>query len=649
MDRGWVRSHFSFWILTASISLSGCFEGGKVTLQNSPFYSGPLFSGPQGSQTASYAEFRQVIQSKCIFCHDSSVNGNFIVLDESGWLLSNYVVPGDPAQSKIYNHLQGVDVDTGPKNMPRGLPPLSLQERQIVKGYILGLAGKKPNCNPVPPPAPRASLLNRREFNFAILDLLGLAGNHSDFFPSRPPDSLGYDHHGSPFLYDPVFTEKLYDKLEWLLDALFADTVASQPWTRCGTSDYQSAACFDSLVRQLGLRAWRRPLTSTESTEIQTVANKQTAALARLKTAYLRILMAPEFLFKLEPTEGQIGIRNLTHYEIASRLSFLIWSSVPDTTLLDLAAQSRLRDPAVLQQQVTRMMNDPKGNRWVDALTDQWLKLGTFAQIQADPNQFPNFPSTLKQSMLGETRTFLRDWVKNRPVADLITSKDSFLNDEMAAFYGLSSTGLNGSFQKTNLPSTTKRRGFLTQGTALMLSYRGQQHKPVLRGNYILSQIMCDQPNGVVPPGAINESSTLPPNPTFKQILIAHRSNPNCAGCHISMDAIGLAFDHFDGIGKVRANYGPSYQFQPIDTAESLYGKSFQSSYDAVDILANSDLFYRCAGKFLYGYVYQAPESNDQKCAVHQMGTQMKSNAWTVTDTVRSMVSQPQFIQRRSE
>src|SRR5690606_23108140 len=143
--------------------------------------------------------------------------------------------------------------------------------------------------------------------------------------------------------------------------------------------------------------------------------------------------------------------------------------------------------------------------------------------------------------------------------------------------------------------ASSYRRGLLSQGSILTLTYKGtHDSKPVSRGNYVLGKILCDAPKGAIPPNPELDESQLPPNYTFKDILALHRKNPDCAGCHRTMDPIGLAFDHFDGTGKFRRNYSATYKNLPVDTSESIYEKPFNSSYDMMEIFASSDKFYQC-------------------------------------------------------
>src|SRR5690606_25662216 len=136
--------------------------------------------------------------------------------------------------------------------------------------------------------------------------------------------------------------------------------------------------------------------------------------------------------------------------------------------------------------QVTRMLADVKGVRFVDAFTDQWLKLETVDDVVPNATQFPNFKTTLKQSMRNESRHFLRDVLRSKPISELITANYSYLNDELAAFYGIPVSGANSSFVKVTLPASSKRRGFLSQGAPLLLTFQGEQHRPVVRGAYVL-------------------------------------------------------------------------------------------------------------------------------------------------------------------
>jgi hypothetical protein len=267
----------------------------------------------------------------------------------------------------------------------------------------------------------------------------------------------------------------------------------------------------------------------------------------------LRLILAnPKFIFRTEtaPAKGNARVSDI---ELASRLSFFLWSSIPDDTLLTLAAQNRLSQPAVLDAQVKRMLNDPKAHALVENWASQWLMLRNLKGHVPTPGDFPNFDNELRQAFRTETEMFVESVIReDRSVLDLLNADYTFVNERLARHYGI--PNIYGSHFRRVTLKNEERRGLLGQGSILTVTSYPNRTSPVLRGKYILENILGTPPPAPpanVPALSDNEAGHEPKS--LRERLELHRASPACASCHRVMDPLGFALENFDGIGAWRA------------------------------------------------------------------------------------------------
>jgi hypothetical protein len=252
----------------------------------------------------------------------------------------------------------------------------------------------------------------------------------------------------------------------------------------------------------------------------------------------------------------------ISDLELASRLSFFIWSSIPDDELLDVAAAGRLKDPKVLEQQVRRMLVDPRSESLVTNFAAQWLYLRDIAAKQPDEILFADFDETLRTAMQRETELFIGSVFKeNRSVLDLLTANYTFLNERLARHYGV--PNIKGSyFRRVTFPDGSVRGGLLGQGSVLTITSYSTRTSPVLRGKWVLENLLSAAPPPPPPDVPSLRTETAPGKPlTLRDAMVQHRAAPACAGCHARMDPIGFAMENFDAVGRWRERDGQ----QPID------------------------------------------------------------------------------------
>ena len=261
-------------------------------------------------------------------------------------------------------------------------------------------------------------------------------------------------------------------------------------------------------------------------------------------------------------------VRRLTNHELASRLSFFLWSSIPDDALLDLADRGTLATPAVLDAQVRRMLADPRAETLTTNFASQWLLIRNLATVRPGENYALNWDETLRLSMKRETELFLDSIVReNRPAIEMLTADYTFLNERLARHYAI--TGVQGShFRRVALPAESPRRGLLGHGSILTVTSPAIRTSPVIRGKWVLNNILGAPPPDP-PPNvpALSEQRTQTRAPTMRERMAQHRNNPACSACHTMIDPAGFALENFDATGKWRI---VDESFNPIDATGAL-------------------------------------------------------------------------------
>src|SRR5688572_3366044 len=313
-------------------------------------------------------------------------------------------------------------------------------------------------------------------------------------------------------------------------------------------------ACARTILSGLARRAYRRPVTEEDMTPIMGLyaeGRKKGTFDTGIEQGLRLILASPKFLFRTEAAPAR-GTARVTDLELASRLSFFLWSSIPDETLLTLAAQNRLNQPAVLEQQVKRMLADPKSRALVDNFASQWLMLRNLKGHIPTPGDFPNFDNELRQAFRQETELFVQSIMReDRSVLDMLTADYTFMNERLARHYGIQN--VYGSYFRKVVLKNDERRGLLGQGSVLTVTSYPNRTSPVLRGKYILENILGTPPPA--PPPNVPDLKENQPGEEAKSLrarLEMHRATPTCATCHRVMDPLGLALENFDGIGQWR-------------------------------------------------------------------------------------------------
>ena len=322
-------------------------------------------------------------------------------------------------------------------------------------------------------------------------------------------------------------------------------------------------ACADEILGSLARRAYRRPINEVDLSVLRDfyVAGREDGSFDMgIQRALEMILVDPEFLFRIERDPNGIAPRTaywVSDLELASRLSFFLWSSVPDDELLEVAESGRLRDESVLEEQVERMLADDRSRVLVTSFASQWLSLRRMRSVTPDVKAFPAFDDNLRDDLVRETELFVESQLReDRSVVDLLTADYTFINERLARHYGIEN--VYGSRFRRVQWNDDRRRGLLGQGSILTVTSHATRTSPVVRGKWILENIL-----GTPPPPPPPDVPPLPDREdtgvvqSIRERMEEHRANPVCANCHSRMDPLGFALEHFDAIGKWREN-GPS-------------------------------------------------------------------------------------------
>lgn len=372
-------------------------------------------------------------------------------------------------------------------------------------------------------------------------------------------------------------------------------TVVRGNSTTGSACDIQTEACGEQVIKNVARRAFGKPLSGEEETELVTIYRNALASegnVGALKIALQGVLMSPQFLFEYVSAESANNGERLHGYTIAKRLAALIWSSVPDDILIDAAVAGELDKTDGIHQQVERMVASPKAQGLVDEFAEQWLKLRLYDGHQPDANIFASFTPAVRQAMREESTLFFEDYLSNGlSVKSMVNPDFTFLNDRLADHYEIPRP--NSSVMTRVERSGDQRRGLLELGAWLTAESNADDSSIIKRGQWVLDHITCTP----APPPPAGVDTDLPSGQfdTKEQRLAAHRANAVCAVCHDSIDPAGLPFEHFNGVGAPQIS-------TVVATGGLPDGTEFNDSRELAEKLETSETFANCFTKKFYSY-----------------------------------------------
>ena len=493
----------------------------------------------------------------------------------------------------------------------------------MVVGCTAQISGE-PDSGDNPPAAPpngtdpgRIAIhrLNNLEYANTIRDLVGVTVDTSNFF-SQDGKGDSFDNIASEFVVNDSQYQDFYNAAVDASERAFADPIAAGRILTCVPASATDTACFKTILQSWGLKAWRRPLSEKEIADLtklgtDAITGGETPA-GGVKQVVRTMLVSPYFLYRIEldPDPSSTKPHPLTGYELASRLSYLHWSSMPDVTLFNLAASGEITKDATLTGQVDRMLADDKGQAFVSRFAGQWLGMDKLLTHNVFATAFPKFTDPVKQAMYKEGLLYFRDFLLGSSrMKDFFTAKVNFVDGTLAGIYGVQ--GITGDTPERLTNVSPNREGFMGLASFLTLSSNEYRTAPTLRGKWVQENLLCQTipmpPNAAV---AKLEDSADPKAVMMAQTeniamrLAAHRTMPDCAACHSILDPIGLGLENYDGIGVYRTTYANGDE---IDASGTFDMKTFSGLDELARILSNPQDKYlgeltECATKKLMIY-----------------------------------------------
>ena len=416
----------------------------------------------------------------------------------------------------------------------------------------------------------------------------------------------------------------------------------------------EEETCGKQILSNFARRAYRRPVTDADlQIPLKLYREAQGAGFeAGIERGLRALLISPEFLFRVEQDPPNIA-RNtayrLMDLELASRLSFFLWSSVPDDELLNLAIGGRLKDPAVLEKQVSRMLSDARAEALVNNFADQWLYLRNLQSIIPDARAFPDFDDNLRQAMRRETELFFESIMReNRSVLDLLSANYTFVNERLAKHYGIPNV-YDSYFRRVTFDRNSVRGGLLGQASILTVTSYADRTSPVIRGKWVLTNILGSPPPP--PPGNVpplkNDGAATGKALTMRERMAAHRVNQPCASCHRLMDPVGFALENYDAVGRWRT----ADQDTPIDASGNLPdGSQFVGVAGLRQaLLSRPELFVTTLTEKLLTYSLGRGLESYDGAAVRKIVRNARNDDYRFSALILEIVNSTPFQMRRSQ
>lgn len=566
---------------------------------------------------------------------------------------------------------------------------------------------RSPSLALCPPsaPTPIAPQVIRRltkiEYGRTLVDLTGLSkGEISNFLEQIPPDEevLGFDNQSSSLQVSATHVEsymKVAEQVAWTVADHIEEHAGCQP------IDSFDEACLSNFIERFGLRAWRRPLTAHEKAELlELYLNAVAGAQADLNepgaeilgtldptrdgitSIVIALLQSPYFLYRVEfgrslseqeqaqvlPLKNKGHVFALTSYELASRLSYLLWRSMPDEALFESAAQDLLQSEEGLIAEVERMMNDPKAADGLWSFFEQWFALDEVPVLDKDPALFPNFDTSISKLLATEARMFVEEIVfRQRDMRALHDASYSFMNRKLLEFYAhggegvLKENSVEASLEWSEvhrtgeiaLPSTEefervelnpeRRQGLMTRGAVLALTTKANAGDPVHRGLFIRERLLCT-PLPPPPPDIVVVAPDPDPNLTTRQQFAVHSEEASCAGCHRLMDPLAWAFEKFDASGRWRETENG----QEIDESGEIVATldidgPYEGPIDMAERLSRSEQVQRCVVLNMVRYTQGRAEVEDDVCEVNDLYQEYERGGYDFLSLLKAIVRSPTF------
>ena len=535
---------------------------------------------------------------------------------------------------------------------PEGKPQPSEKERERIVSWVDAELFPVNYDNPDPG---RVTLrrLNRAEYNNTVRDLLGIDFHPADAFPTDDT-GYGFDNIGDVLSLSPLLLEKYVTAAEEIMEAVLTNDVAKARLFTMSPAGGNTNACLDQIIGGFASRAFRRPTTAAETGRLVGFAKgllaKGESFDNSVKLTCEAVLISPHFLFRgeLQPhPDNPAQSHAIEEFALAARLSYFLWSSMPDGELFALAGKGKLRRE--LPKQMHRMLKDAKSDALVHNFAGQWLQLRNLKTMAPDRQVFPSFDEELRAAMATETELFFKNIVReDRSVMEFLTADYTFVNESLARHYGLKPGVTGQEFQRVLLKGSG-RAGVLTHASILTVTSNPNRTSPVKRGKWVLENLLA-QPPPPPPPNVppLSEGTEAAASASLRERMEKHRQDPLCASCHAQMDPIGFSLENYDGIGGWRDRDGTF----PIDASGRLPGGEQFSGADGLRSLLASkrkEQFLRCLAEKMLTYALGRGLEYYDRCALETIVAQIEKQDCRFSALIEAVVNSVPFQRRRGE
>jgi mono/diheme cytochrome c family protein len=608
---------------------------------------------PEG-KTAFSREVPPLLLEYCVTCHGGTKPRGQLPLDQLAQkpdFAKNIV-----AWEKVLTVLRGGDMP--PPGRKRPEPAVFQRAAAAIDAELERTYARLPRD----PGRVTIRRLNRVEYRNTIRDLMGVDYPATEELPS---DDVGYgfDNIADVLSLAPVHLEKYLAAAEKIVSEVFLDVKRRERFLSWRGDARNPREAARRILTEFARRAYRRPVSPQEVERLLQLVDKARqdgdGPEEALQVAFKAVLVSPHFLFRIErdpapdekrplplPAERYVpGVYPLSEYELATRLAYFLWSSMPDEELFQLADKGQLRQN--LDAQVKRMLQSPKSRALVENFAGQWLQLRNLSSIMIDPKLFPRYDAFMRESMQRETEMYFEYILReDRSILEFLDSDYTFLNERLARHYGIE--GVQGlEMRLVKLPDR-RRGGILTHASILTVTSNPTRTSPVKRGKFILENILGTPPPPPPPdvPELDNDKNAVLTG-SLRQRMEKHRENPGCAVCHVKMDALGFGLENFDAIGAWRTKDG-SFEIDPSGTLPD--GTTFRNPAELRQaLLQQADQFRRCLAEKLLTYALGRGLEPTDNVFLREIVAQTKQGGDRFSALILAIVHSDPFQLRRGQ
>jgi hypothetical protein len=497
--------------------------------------------------------------------------------------------------------------------------------------------------------------LNNLEYDNTVRDLLGVAKTPASSFIADEK-AHGFDNIAAALGMTEAQYEQYWNAADAVVEAAFADAALRGRIVTCQPASASDASCTERIIRDFGQRAFRRPLEDADVVPLEQLASDARALGedhdGAIKQVIKAMLSSVPFLYRLEldPSPDANAPRLLDAYELASRLSYLLWSTMPDSALFEAAESGALLTDTGLRSQLERMLAHERAEMLTASFGGQWLGLRDLRSHQVDTDLFPEWNDTLRDAMIAEGLYFFSELLSGElPMTEFFTADFNYVSEPLAELYGIDGVDGKTPIRVTN--TADERRGFLGLASFLTRTSFSYRTAPTLRGKWILENLLCQEiappPAGVPELDDETEPGVDPSMLNVRDRLAQHRENPGCASCHVLLDPMGLGLEHFDAIGRYRSEYAPG---DAIDASGMLpSGETFDNLLELTTILSSDERLLDCTTEKLMTYALSRELTEGDEPYVASIREDFESDGASLRRLLELIVLSEPFRNRRAE